>query len=142
MAPQADRYYLEKKSWEEKAQSNPLYAVMSVDEFVVSGSTPNQEELTKFYTAGNIKVRKWIHPWLLETETKPEMKILEFGCGMGRLLKSLSEFHPPENLYGVDISKTMISHAKKNLPRAIMLSCLKEDATFPYPDSYFDRVYS
>ena len=98
MPPKPDKSYLEDKSWEEKAQINPLYAVISVDEFVESSSIPNQEKLEKFFAEGKRKVRKWIYPWLLETETKPEMKILEFGCGMGRLLRDLGEFHPPENL--------------------------------------------
>ncbi|GAA5221472.1 class I SAM-dependent methyltransferase [Membranihabitans marinus] len=42
-----------------------------------------------------------------------DQAILEYGCGPGGNLKFLSQFHP-SNLYGVDISSEMLSHAKAN----------------------------
>lgn len=137
-----DRAWLKDKSWDEKAKINPLYAVMAVEEFVESGPIPTQEELDIFYESGEKKVNKWIYPWLLETDTQKDMKILEFGCGMGRLLRSLEKYHPPENLYGIDISQTMISRAREHLHKDVHLELISDHGSWPFPDNHFDRIFS
>lgn len=43
----------------------------------------------------------------------PDSKILDFGCGTGRIIKILSESFT--NIYGADISEKMLNIAKKHL---------------------------
>ena len=134
--------YLNKKTWEEKALENPLYGVMSHEEFVDSGAEPTEEELKVFYDRGRDMVSYWIKPWLLETKFEADMRVLEFGCGMGRLTNAIAEGHPSSNVFGIDISKTMITHAKKNTVDGCNYDTVGDDGKFPYEDATFDRIYS
>lgn len=71
------------------------------------------------------------------------MKILEFGCGMGRLIKNLADYHPSENIYGTDISPTMIKHSQNHLSGTnVSTSVINKDGSLPYDDEQFDRIYS
>ncbi len=134
--------YMHNKTWEQKARENPLYGVMSHEEFIESGADPTAKELDTFYARGSEMVSVWISPWLTETRTTNDMRILEFGCGMGRLTNAMAKIHPPENVYGIDISGTMISHAIKNTLDACQYSVIEESGSFPYEDNQFDRIYS
>ena len=69
-------------------------------------------------------------------------RALEIGCGPGRLLRPLSQYFG--QIYGVDVSDSMIAMAKEKLrdvsnafPHAIGGSDLKL-----FPDGHFDFVYS
>lgn len=130
------------KTWEEKVRENPLYGVMSHEEFIDSTSEPTSGELEIFYARGHEMVSGWIEPWLNETGTTSDLKVLEFGCGMGRLTNALAAKRPAENIYGVDISETMIKHANANTSYDCNYAVIEESGSFPYQDNYFDRVYS
>jgi len=59
-------------------------------------------------------------------------RVLEIGCGTGRLLKP--------HWFGIDISKNMLDLAKQRRPDCNLL--LTDGRTIPYEDNYFDFVYS
>lgn len=63
---------------------------------------------------------------------KLEGKILDLGCGVGRLMN--------DGYYGVDISEGMLEIAKKRKPNCQFKLC--DGRTIPYKDSFFDVVYS
>ena len=132
--------YLDDLTWEEKAKENPLYAVMSVGDFVDSGSAPTEEELEGFFENGREKVGRWILPWLCGIPAYPDVRVLEFGCGMGRLLKALAPSCP--NCCGVDISPTMIEHAARHLPPDVTVKLLEPIGRIPFEDNSFDCVFS
>ena len=48
----------------------------------------------------------------------------------------------PENVHGIDISKTMIDHAKKNTIGGLKYSVIGDKGDFPYESDFFDRIYS
>jgi cyclopropane fatty-acyl-phospholipid synthase-like methyltransferase len=58
-------------------------------------------------------------------------KVLEIGCGIGRLM--------PNKSYGIDISKRMLNIAKQNRPDCYF-KITKGD--IPYPNNQFNTVYS
>jgi len=62
---------------------------------------------------------------------KLEPRVLEIGCGIGRLLK--------HDYYGIDISERMLSIAKNKKPYCNYK--LSDGRTIPYEDSYFNSVY-
>lgn len=142
MKKRPSREYIDNKTWEEKAKENPLYGVMSEERFAESSGEPSKEEFEQFYARGREMVAKWIAPWVQETSATDEMKILEFGCGMGRLTNALADYHPAEKIAGIDISKTMVSHAKAQTPAGIHYEIVSDDGTFPFESESFSRVYS
>lgn len=58
-------------------------------------------------------------------------KVLEIGCGVGRLMKP--------KYYGIDISSKMIDIAKKRHPECVFKLC--DGRTIPYEDKTFNSVY-
>lgn len=63
-------------------------------------------------------------------------KLLEPGCGRGEFLKSFKELGL--DVYGIDLYESAIEF-QPEIP--IKISDLEKDG-FPYPDNYFDVVYS
>lgn len=74
---------------------------------------------------------------LLKQYLRPDSRILDFGCGQGRILQQLKN-EGFLNLSGVDISKNMIGISGKNLPGADFR--VNSGVTIPYNDSSFDCV--
>jgi len=62
---------------------------------------------------------------------KMDGRVLEIGCGIGRLLKP--------HWFGIDISERMLKIAKNKKPYCNYLVC--DGRTIPYEDNYFDFVY-
>lgn len=64
-------------------------------------------------------------------------KLLDIGCGGGRISEALPYYYPKVSVYGVDVSKNAISYAKKygsgNVSYAHM-----SGKRLPYRNSYFD----
>jgi len=78
------------------------------------------------------------HLKLIGVPTKP-CRVLEIGCGIGRLLKPLSKLG--FNASGVDASKSMIQEARKYAPAAKTVQC-PGDGSLPYDGNNFDFVFS
>jgi ubiquinone/menaquinone biosynthesis C-methylase UbiE len=58
-------------------------------------------------------------------------KVLEIGCGVGRLMK--------RDYYGIDISSKMLEIAKKRKPECHFKLC--DGKSIPFPDNTFRSVY-
>ena len=67
---------------------------------------------------------------------KPNMKILEPGCGRSEFLKNFRKHQL--DIYGLDISDEALKYAD-NFEIKI---CDIEKESIPYPDNYFDAIYS
>lgn len=63
--------------------------------------------------------------------------VLDFGCGIGRMLGCLIE--RGATTYGVDISEGMLARASQAYPAAI-LSHIQPATPLPFPDETFDVV--
>ena len=68
-------------------------------------------------------------------------KILDFGCGCGRVLNWFQRLHPGESFYGTDIDKEAIAWCQENLNQKGTFSTNQPDPPLPFPDNYFDFVY-
>ena len=64
-------------------------------------------------------------------------RILDYGCGEGRLLKQLNGLAYTD-LTGMDFSHRMLELARQSLPGAILLGC--EGVKVPAEDASFDAV--
>lgn len=68
-------------------------------------------------------------------------KVLDFGCGWGRYLRIFRKDIAEENLFGVDIDPTILDECRKNeVPGE--LSQIVPDGKLPYPDNFFDCIFS
>ena len=79
-------------------------------------------------------VRQTLHTFVV-----PEMKILDFGCGWGRLVRTfLKDFHI-ENIFATDVDAEVIEIARSLLPE-VHFAVNQGLASLPYPDASFDII--
>lgn len=77
--------------------------------------------------------------YLLEY-AKPKMRILDLGCGNGRLYDALNKQTPDIDYTGVDNSKNLLEIASTRYPDATFLAA--DARALPFPDKSFDVIYS
>ena len=70
---------------------------------------------------------------------KPGDRILDVGCGKGFLLYDFTKVVPDLELQGIDISEYAIANAKEEIKDRLQLG---NATSLPYPDNYFDFVFS
>src|SRR5262245_20642901 len=108
MPQRVDDKFRQELTWEEKAQQNPLYAVMSDEKFAEKTGDPNTwtpADLEMFFAKGQTMYENHLRPVLLSAGLKPDKAlIVEYGSGMGRILKAVH--NAGYQVAGVDISPT------------------------------------
>ena len=138
------RDFTDRLTWEEKARRNPLWAVMSVDEFAQADADPSAwtpEQLSLFFEKGRALFEIYLRPSLERSQIAPgRALIVEYGSGMGRILRAVSA--AGYRCAGVDISETMLAHSRRLVPEVGDLHLLRPDAAVPLPDASADYVYS
>ncbi|MBV6478605.1 MAG: Trans-aconitate 2-methyltransferase [Ignavibacteria bacterium] len=67
------------------------------------------------------------------------VRILEFGCGIGRNLKFFVKYFPEAEVYGSDISKSSLDIARNENPQ-VKLFLLKDEEIKKYSES-FDLIF-
>lgn len=131
-------------SWEDKAKLNPLFAVMSDEIFKDSGSQFSENQLAVFYDQGRRFWNLWLRQivWDKTSEEIRNTKILEYGCGMGRIINQAAEMGMIAS--GVDISQSQLTYAREFCPNSnrIDFLLLDQEARIPVSDNHFDIVYS
>jgi SAM-dependent methyltransferase len=70
--------------------------------------------------------------------TMPGDKVLDLGCGNGRLRQYFKEKRI--DYFGLDFSEELIKLAKENYPKAKFQT--GSAMNLPYPNNYFDKIYS
>lgn len=70
----------------------------------------------------------------------PKAKILDIGCGDGRITKYIADQHPECTLMGVDRSSSMLATAKQYADSRLTFQ-LADAAALPF-ESQFDRIVS
>lgn len=71
-----------------------------------------------------------------------DAKVLDFGCGPGRVVTWLQPEHPGWEFHGADIDPEAIGWASRNLGALGHFVCNAAAPPLPYPDDAFDFVYS
>jgi SAM-dependent methyltransferase len=69
-------------------------------------------------------------------------KILDFGCGWGRLLRLLYKFTPPENIYGCDPWAQSLEICDESGITANLALSDYLPTELPFPNAKFDFIYS
>ncbi|HEV3040711.1 MAG TPA: class I SAM-dependent methyltransferase [Candidatus Angelobacter sp.] len=126
------------RNWESLAQADPLWSICTDPE------KRNQRwDATEFFATGRREI-ELIMEYLrkLEIRLDHSAPALDFGCGVGRLTRALTDDFP--ECWGVDISPTMIRlaegfHTDKGKCRFV----LNATADLPmFRDGFFGFIYS
>ncbi|WP_271166258.1 class I SAM-dependent methyltransferase [Brevundimonas intermedia] len=117
--------------WEEIARTNPYYGVLTDPRF--KSDNLNDEVLADFFRSGVQGIEhevRWLRGRYPDFAPK---SALDFGCGVGRLTRALASV--TGDVFGVDISESMLVEARHNVPAG---------ATFgrELPDRAFDWIVS
>jgi SAM-dependent methyltransferase len=117
-----------REDWELRARTNaPFYICTD------SAATPES-----FAAGGERDLREQILDGL---PVSPDWRALEIGCGMGRLLRPLSE--RVASAVGVDLSQEMIARARDYCAARPNVELHRTDGGLEFlPDASFDFVYS
>jgi ubiquinone/menaquinone biosynthesis C-methylase UbiE len=103
-----------------------------------------QEDIIRFISK-YIKKRVGLNELVSQNNSLTDVKVLDFGCGIGRHVKTLHEFDIDG--YGFDLSSEAIHIAKENFislglsdlsDKIIVADILK----LPYEDNFFDFMFS
>jgi SAM-dependent methyltransferase len=144
MIQKADENFKKNLSWEEKAQKNPLFAVMSAEQFVEKGADPEkwtEEDLNRFFDKGGRLYEVFLRPLLQRIPLEAGHAFLvEYGSGMGRILRALHA--EGYDCAGIDISPTMLSLSRRLVPEVAKLHLLTENGSTSLPDECSDFVFS
>jgi ubiquinone/menaquinone biosynthesis C-methylase UbiE len=99
------------RAWEELAQREPFYAVLTDERF--RQDKMSAEVRREFFATGDADVA---HLFDLIGDGFTPRSALDFGCGVGRLTLALTKRIP--RVVGVDIAPTMLSLAREMVPAA------------------------
>lgn len=70
-------------------------------------------------------------------------RVLDIGCGPGRILHRLARLHPDGEFHGVDISPAMVALGDTDRPDNVRsVGVLSPGAGIPHVDGGYDVVYS
>jgi ubiquinone/menaquinone biosynthesis C-methylase UbiE len=126
-----------RRQWEGFGRDSPLSAILTRDE---------PWETNEFFETGRVVVDRLYSRMLEYCPPLRRRRVLDFGCGIGRLTQPWSQYF--EEAVGVDVSASMIEQAeKKNRERnpfaarcRFVLNPVSNLRQFP--DQHFDLVAS
>lgn len=109
-----DPFELDARSWEVLAITDPLWAVLSADEYHRDALSPASEE--RFWRSGEEHVAHVMAVLRNELgrDVSPGLAV-DFGCGVGRTLVPLAR--RSARAIGLDISPTMVERCRERLAR-------------------------
>jgi SAM-dependent methyltransferase len=142
---QSIKAFKDELSWEEKAQRNPLFAIMSDEEFEQSGGVPSEAQLTRFFQRGRQiwdQLLEGSFALAKEKNGDSPLKVAEYGCGMGRTLAIPAS--EGNEVLGLDISPTQIELAKTYFPYPDKISFhqILPKTPIGLPDGSLHYIYS
>lgn len=95
----------------------------------------------KEYYTESIDTAKWVTNYFSKYIELKDKKILDWGCGPGRVIRHLpSVVGNGCEYFGTDYNKQTIDWCSQNLP-GINFNCNSLAAQLPYEDNYFDAIY-
>ena len=117
-----------RSDWDRRARENAQH-------FIACGHSDTDDA---FWASGRRELEQLI---LHDVELEPGARALEIGCGMGRLLRPLSE--RVGKAFGVDISAEMIERARRALAdRGNVEVFVTSGRLDPFADASLDFVFS
>jgi len=126
-----------KRDWDERAKIDAMY-------FVRTKFGQTEKDFWDCKKLRDIKIlgiKKLRYNQIINKKNLNEMKVLEIGCGIGRVLISMSEIFG--EVIGVDISGKMIEAAKKHIKKSSCKVFENNGSDLSrFPENYFDFCFS
>lgn len=72
----------------------------------------------------------------------PEHRVLEFGCGFGRVLRWFGGLADEAEVWGVDLDAGRVAWCRGHLPPSLRVATCTTAPHLPFPDGSFDLVYA
>lgn len=118
----------------------PIFSLTALYSGYRKGCRMGRLPLQTAYWDSVASKKSFAHPlrwdWL-RSHLKPEARILDHGCGYGRLLEQLMEAGY-RNVVGTDFSGGMLAQCRANFPEATIVQ--NDGRTLPFGDRSFDAV--
>lgn len=98
----------------------------------------------ELYSSNSCPQKNWGHELLAKLDLKGNERILDVGCGDGKLSAEIANCLPEGSMLGIDLSESMLTFAKIHYPpeRFPSLSFMQLDAVDLPFDSEFDVIFS
>lgn len=125
---------LARKNWDLLAEEDALFAVLSVKK------KKGKWETEEFFETGRKEVKEDLERIKQLGIELNFGKVLDFGCGVGRLTRALAGSF--QTVYGLDVSARMLEKAKEYSVREQNCFYLPESHLGEFPSETFDLVYS
>src|SRR5262245_36171888 len=90
--------------WDSKARENAMFFIHSCLDF-------NHPDEAEFWESGAEALRLSLAPF--DVELTPEDRVLEIGCGIGRITKAIAA--RAGSVVGLDVSPEMVARAQRAL---------------------------
>ena len=127
--------------WEKWGKKDPYFGVIRQEEYRSQNLT--EEAIIEFFESGRRDIRHVLEVCRrhLDQGFSPK-RVLDFGCGTGRLVIPLAEI--AEHVVGLDVSDSMLNEALKNCSKYSVqnVSLLKSDDNLSSLDESFDLIHS
>jgi trans-aconitate methyltransferase len=96
------------------------------------------------YHRSSVEQQKWARELILKLALMGNERVLDIGCGDGKITAEIAEKLPEGSVLGIDNSEEMIHFARKNFPSKRFQNLAFElmDATELSFDEKFDVVFS
>jgi ubiquinone/menaquinone biosynthesis C-methylase UbiE len=120
------------REWEDLAELDPLWAILTNDQ-----KQFGRWNVEEFFASGQREIDALMQ--LCGFEKGRNGRALDFGCGVGRLSRALRPYF--EEVYGVDISEGMIRLAQSHTPSCKFLLNQRDDLGI-FKGDFFDFVCS
>lgn len=127
-----------KRDWNERAKIDAMYFVRNK----FRQSEKDFWDCKKFRDEDILDINGQRCSQIINKKNPKEIRVLEIGCGIGRILISMSEIFG--EVIGVDVSGKMIEIAKKhikNFPNCKVFENNGKDLSM-FPKNYFDFCFS
>lgn len=92
------------------------------------------------YYDGGRKTAQWILQIIGKYKDLSNIRILDWGCGPGRVVRHLPELAPNAEIFGTDYNSNSISWNLSSIP-GVEFNQNGIEAKLPYPDGFFDVIY-
>lgn len=105
----------------------------------------NHDEVRRLELQGHLLTRGMGGVLAEQSEARVFHRVLDVGCGTGDWLRSAAQLYPAMSLFGVDVSRTMITYARKQaeamgLSDRIEFHVMDALRMLEFPYGYFDLI--